>query len=172
MEIKAEIGISIFNRSVNTSFIRVAIVISASIVVVTEYRDRGTSVIRTTIIGITLIFIVTSIRSISQNTSFLGIAMGIMTIIRTFTLIRDINIDTSRVRATIIFSTFIIIIAFYLFVFTRPELSTIGITSFSGTFVIIITVNFTILTSVVGITSYWMTSIFVFTNIRFIFTTA
>jgi hypothetical protein len=170
MEFKAEVGISIFNSRVNTANIRIAIIISASIIVIARYWNRSTSIIFITVIFVALIIIVTSIGGISDYTSFIFIASGIVTFIRANTLIRDIGINTSRVRAAIVLSTFIIIITFYIFVFTRPVFSAFSVTSIDSTFVVIITVNFNIIASIEGNTRYRITSIFPFTFIIYIST--
>jgi hypothetical protein len=56
----------------------------------------NTTNIRITIIFSTFIIIIASRRSISDYTSFLGVAMGIMAIIWSYTLRRNIREDTSK----------------------------------------------------------------------------
>jgi len=136
------VSVGIFNRSINTTDFRITTVFSASIIVITGDRSRNTTNIKITRIFIAFIVVVASVRGISDNASFLFIALSIMTLIRRSTLRRDVLIDTSTYNATGISSTSIFIITDYLFIFARIGRSTIRITRISGTFIVVIAIYY------------------------------
>jgi hypothetical protein len=128
----------------------------------------NTSSIRITIIISTFIIVIASRRSISGYTSLLRVAMSIMASIRSVTLSRNIWVDTTKECATVIICTGIVIITYNLFIFTRVFSNTIRIATILSTSVVIITIYFIIDASNERNTYYRLTSISIFTNIRFI----
>jgi hypothetical protein len=94
----------------NTTDFSFTTVFSASIIVITVNRSRNTTNIKIASIFIALIVVVTSVRGISENASFLFIAVRFMTLIRRNTSRGDVLIDTTIYSTTGISSTSIVII--------------------------------------------------------------
>jgi hypothetical protein len=97
--------------------------------------------------------------------------MCLVAFIRSCAAIRDILIDTTTVRAARVFSTFVTIIAIYRSIFARVMIViTFIITNFSSTFIMIIAINGSVITTKVGFAGNRVTRTFVWTDISLIFT--
>jgi hypothetical protein len=117
-----------FNWGMGTSSIMMAVINSACIVIITIYTIIDTSEFRFAREGIAFIIIVATIRGICDDTSFRYITMGFMTIIGRSTRIRNISMDTSRIRATRILSASIIIFTVNISIFARAIFITVRVT--------------------------------------------
>jgi len=94
--------------------------------------------------------------------------MGFSTFVWINTFVRNISVYASSNRAARIISTFVTIIAFYLFIFARVVFITFSITTVFSASIVVITVNLGIFASRSWDTSYRITSIFIFAFIDFI----
>jgi uncharacterized membrane protein len=81
VENKTEIFVCIYLRSIKTSRICFARIISASIMIITIYRKGNTSNIGETIVCIALIFVPTFFRDVSYYASIIFITVSRMTFI-------------------------------------------------------------------------------------------
>jgi hypothetical protein len=152
---------------VDTSGFRIAGVIGTFIVVITDNRRIDTTEIFITVPIETSVISGTFIRDISIDTTFLRVTGTFLTCVTIFA--DNIFIEkTSLRRNTGVSSASIVVITSYRFVFTRIIGRSIRITRISGTFIIIVTVNFFSDTSLVWATVNRLTRIFCFTLVRFI----
>jgi len=165
------IFVVIGNRSVDTTSFRIATIISANFIIVTDYRYGDTTNFSITPRVFTCVILFTSRRSIGNYATFFRITMSFMTSIRGYTMRRNILKYTTHVGAARIFSASIIIITHYIFIFTRIFRNTSWVTAIFSTFVVIITINITIDTTLEVDTFYRMASILIFTNVGFILAT-
>jgi len=171
VEVLALIYVGIFNRSKDTTGVTVTGVISASIVVIANDKSGYTSILWVTRVIVALIIIFTTVRDISNNTSLFSITLSVMTVIRSNTLRRNINVITSRVRTTEIISTFVTIVTFYLCILTRVVIITVGVTRIISTGIIIVAVYCTIFASRNRIASNRVAGILIFANVGSVLTT-
>jgi len=93
------ISVGISNRSIDTSIIRVAGVISAHIVIVTSDLGVNTSIIWITRRIVTFVRICAAVRVISDNASLSWVALSIVTFIWSNTFVGIVSVDTSLDRA-------------------------------------------------------------------------
>jgi len=171
VEVLALIYVGIFNRSKDTTGVTVTGVISASIVVIANDKSGYTSILWVTRVIVALIIIFTTVRDISNNTSLFSITLRVMTVIRSHTLRRNINVITSRVRTTEIISTFVTIVTFYLCILTRVGIRTVGVTRIISTGIIIVTVYCIVFASQNRIASNRVAGILIFANVGSVLTT-
>jgi hypothetical protein len=114
------IFVVIGNRSVDTTGCGIATINSTNFIIITNYIYRDTTNFRITPRIFTFVTIViTSRRSISYHTSILSITVSLMARIWSYTRRRNILKYASHIRAARIFSTSIMIIAYYIFIFAR-----------------------------------------------------
>jgi len=99
VEFNTMVFVGVLNFSVDTSFIVFAGVNGASIMIVTDNLFVCTSYFRITREFITFVIIVTTIRSISDNTSLFFVTFSGMASIRGFAAVRIISVNTSTDRA-------------------------------------------------------------------------
>jgi hypothetical protein len=171
VEVLALIYVGIFNRSKDTTGVTVTGVISASIVVIANDKSGYTSILWVTRVIVALIIIFTTVRDISNNTPLFSITLSVMTVIRSNTLRRNINVITSRVRTTEIISTFVTIVTIYLCILTRVGIRTVGVTRIISTGIRIVAVYCIVFTSQNRIASNRVAGILIFTNVGSVLTT-
>jgi hypothetical protein len=171
VESLAHVLIVIFDRCKYTTLSRVTVVISASIVIIANDKSGYTSNIWVTGVRVAFVIIFAIFRDISNYTSLVGFTMRFMTIIRGNTIVRNINVITSRVRTAVIFSTFVIIVTFYCCIFTRVVIVTFRVTRIYSTFIVIVTVYCIVLASGMIIARNRMAGILIFASMGSVLTT-